>query len=89
VTWTERDVWGFREPLVGKEWAAQAVLKDSLDCRISIRWVGNDGTTPTPRCRLVDVHTGTLFEVVSVMVNPENAVVEMMCRTGMGPRDGR
>jgi head-tail adaptor len=89
VAWEERMLWGYREPLSGKEWAAQAMLKDSADNLITIRWVPRDGTTPTPRCRLLEVESGNVYEITSVMVNPEHSVVELMCRTGMGPRDGR
>jgi head-tail adaptor len=86
-SWEERRVWGWREPLSGREFMQAAVLKDAVDCRITTAW---DPTfVPTAQWRFVDVDSGAVFSIVTVMIDAANRLVECMCRVTLAQRDGR
>jgi head-tail adaptor len=87
ITWSAERVWGFREPLSGKEWAQQGMLVDGADSRITIRH--NPRWVPNARWRFVGVDDGQVYDVKSVQVHSTLALVETMVRSSTGDRDGR
>lgn len=87
IAWTETKVMALVEPLTGREWAQAALLKETVDVRMTIRHIPS--LIPSARWRMRDPATGTVYNIVTVMPDPRNALVEMMARSQAGNLDGR
>lgn len=87
LTWEEFETWAAIDSLSGREWATATMLKDSVDCRITVRisptWV------PEARWRIRDKVTSQLFDLVTVLLVPKNGAAECLAKTAQGNADAR
>jgi SPP1 family predicted phage head-tail adaptor len=75
------------EPLSGREWLAASLTKDSVDVRITIRYMPT--LVPSARWRITDPASGTFYNITSVQVHQSKALVELLAKTAIGNSDGR
>jgi head-tail adaptor len=87
ITWADLAVYANIEPLSGREYFAAGMMKDPADVRITIRAI--PGWIPLATWRVRNAATGDVWNIVTVQVNPNNALVEMMGRTVPVGTDGR
>jgi len=91
ITWQEFDTMAAIEPLSGREWASATIVKDAVDCKITIRLA--PGWIPAARWRVRDRSNGPthgqLYNLVTAMLIPEQGAAECLAKTAIGATDGR
>jgi len=87
LTFEEFKTFALIEPLSGREWASGAAVKDTIDHRISLRLT--NGWIPDARWRVRDAVSGTLFNLVAVMLAGKNGAAECLAKRAPGNSDGR
>jgi len=87
ITWQEFATWARIDAAGGREWATAAIVKDTVDCRITVRVI--PGWIPEARWRVREKESGRLYDLVTVMLAPQFGNAECLARTAQGNTDAR